>query len=109
MSREKILIVDDEEHVLTQLRWGLQDEYEVLTASSSDEARRQVREERPSVVTLDLTLRPDGGPEDGLQLLDEFVDGYPLTKVIMVTGNDDPQNALVAIQRGSVDWYAKPI
>ena len=109
MSREKVLIVDDEEHILSQLRWGLQDEYEVLTASSPDEARRQVREERPSVVTLDLTLRPGGGPEDGLQLLDEIVDQYPLTKVVMVTGNDDPQNALLAIHRGAVDWYAKPI
>ncbi len=109
MSREKILIVEDEEHILSQLRWGLQDEYEVLTASSPEEARRLVREERPAVVTLDLTLRPGGGPEDGLQLLDEIVDEYPLTKVIMVTGNSEPQNALVAIHRGAVDWYAKPI
>jgi two-component system, NtrC family, response regulator len=109
MSREKILIVDDEEHILSQLRWGLQDEYEVLTASSPDEARQRVREEHPSVVTLDLTLRPGGGPEDGLQLLDEIVDEHPLTKVIMVTGNDDPKNALVAILRGAVDWYAKPV
>jgi two-component system, NtrC family, response regulator len=109
MSREKVLIIDDEEAILNQLRWGFQEEYEVFTASSPDEARRLLREERPSVVTLDLTLRPDGGPEDGLQLLDEIVDLYPLTKVVMVTGNDDPQNALLAIHRGAVDWYAKPI
>ena len=109
MNREKILIVDDEEHVLGQLRWGLQDEYEVLTASTLEEARRQLREGRPSVVTLDLTLSSGGGPEEGLLLLDEIVDQYPLTKVVMVTGNDDPQNALLAIHRGAVDWYAKPV
>jgi len=109
MSAEKILIVDDEESIRGQLTWGLKDEFEVVTAATPDEARQRLREERPSVVTLDLTLRPGGGPEDGLQLLDEIVDQYPLTKVVMVTGNDDPQNALVAIHRGAVDWYSKPI
>ena len=109
MSREKILIVDDEESILNQLRWGLEDEYEVHTASSAEEAQRLLREEHPAVVTLDLTLRPGGPPEEGLHLLDEIVDHYPLAKVIMVTGNDNPENALTAIHRGAVDWYSKPI
>ncbi len=109
MSRDRVLIVDDEEPILSQLRWGLQDEYEITLASSAEEARRALREAQPSVVTLDLTLRPGGSPEEGLRLLDEIVDQYPLTKVIMVTGNDDPQNALIAIRRGAVDWYSKPI
>ena len=109
MNRDKILVVDDEEPIRNQLKWGLQEEYEVLLAASAEEARRALREERPAVVTLDLTLRSGGGPEEGLQLLDEIVDQFPSTKVIMVTGNDDPQNALIAIQRGAVDWYAKPI
>jgi two-component system NtrC family response regulator len=109
MSQEKVLIVDDEGFILDQLRWGLKDEYEILTAASADEARRAMREARPSVVTLDLTLRPGGSADEGLQLLDEILDQHPLTKVIMVTGNDDPQNALLAIHRGAVDWYSKPI
>ncbi|HVP15086.1 MAG TPA: PEP-CTERM-box response regulator transcription factor [Terriglobales bacterium] len=109
MKREKVLIVDDEEAILSQLKWGLQDEYDVVTASSVEAARRALQEERPSVVTLDLTLRRGGSPDEGLQLLDEIVDDHPGTKVVMVTGNDDPGNALTAIQRGAVDWYAKPI
>jgi two-component system NtrC family response regulator len=109
MNHEKVLIVDDEEPILDQLKWGLQDDYEVLVAASPEEARRLLRKERPGVVTLDLTLRPGGSPEDGLRLLEEVVEQYPLTKVIMVTGNDDPQNALTAIERGAVDWYSKPI
>ena len=109
MSRDKVLIVDDEEFILTQLRWGLQEDYDVLTASSPDEARKRLREDRPSVVTLDLTLRSGGGPEEGLGLLDEIVDQFPLTKVVMVTGNEDPRNALIAIERGAVDWYPKPV
>ncbi len=109
MSLEKILIVDDEESIRNQLRWGLAEEYDVHTAGNAAEARRVLQEERPAVVTLDVTLGPaDAGPE-GLDLLDEIVERHPLTKVVMVTGNDSRENALAAIRRGAVDWYAKPI
>src|SRR5262249_11101999 len=47
--------------------------------------------------------------EEGMTLLGEIVEQYPLTKVVMVTGNASRENAILAIQRGAVDWYAKPI
>ena len=109
MSLEKVLIIDDEESILNQLKWGLADEYQVLTAATPEDAQRVLRDERPAVVTLDLALRPGGPPTDGLALLDDIVDRYPLTKVIMVTGNESRENALTAIRRGAIDWYAKPI
>jgi two-component system NtrC family response regulator len=108
MTREKILIVDDEESIRSQLKWGLEDQYEVLTAATADEARRALREERPRVVTLDVALSRTGG-EEGMALLDEIVDLYPITRVVMVTGSESREQALLAIQRGAVDWYAKPI
>jgi len=109
LSLEKILIVDDEESILNQLRWGLAGEYDVVTASTADEARRSLRDDKPAVVTLDVTLGPPSAGPEGLDLLDEIVERHPLTKVIMVTGNDRRENALAAIERGAVDWYAKPI
>ena len=109
MSLEKILIVDDEESILNQLRWGLAGEYEVLTASNMEEARRMMRDEKPSIVTLDVTLGPPSAGPEGMELLDEIVEKHPLTKVIMVTGNDSRENAIASIRRGAVDWYAKPI
>jgi len=110
MSAERILIVDDEESIRNQLRWGLADEYDVHTAATADEARRILRDQKPSVVTLDVTLSPPGGPaEEGLELLDEIVDRHPFTKVIMVTGNERRENALLALKHGAVDWYSKPI
>ena len=96
MAGEPILIVDDEESILTQLRWGLADEYDVKTASNAAEARRLLAETRPKVVTLDVTLTPRGSGEDGFMLLDEILDRYPLTKVVMVTGNDKEQVGQVA-------------
>jgi len=109
-EREPVLIVDDEESIRNQLRWGLSDEFEVLTAANADEARKMLREARPRLVTLDVTLTARGtGAEDGMALLGEIVDLYPRTKVIMVTGNASRENAILAIERGAVDWYAKPI
>jgi two-component system NtrC family response regulator len=109
MKLDTILIVDDEDSIRNQLRWGLAEEYEIHTAGTAEEARRLLREEKPAVVTLDVTLGPAGGRPEGLELLDEIVENHPLTKVIMVTGNDSRENALTAIRRGAVDWYAKPI
>jgi len=110
MSREKLLIVDDEESIRNQLKWGLADDYEVLVAGDPTEAMRLLRHERPALVTLDVALNTPGGPPDeGLQLLDEIVGRFPLTKIIMVTASDSRENALLAIRRGAVDWYAKPI
>src|SRR5437870_590521 len=110
MSQEKILIVEDEESILNQLRWGLADEYQVLCAKDVEEARRLLRTERPSLVTLDVALGGPGRPgEEGLELLDEILDQHPHTKVVMVTGNTNRENALLALRRGAVDWYGKPI
>jgi two-component system NtrC family response regulator len=110
MSGEKILIVDDEESIRNQLRWGLAGEFEVHTAANPEEAMRALREHRPAVVTLDLALDAAGlHPEQGIDLLDAIVEEFPLTKVIMVTGNESRESALLAIQRGAVDYYAKPI
>ena len=54
--------------------------------------------------------RGPGRPGDeGLELLDEIVDQHPNVKVVMVTGNTNRENALLAIRRGAVDWYGKPI
>ncbi len=109
MSLEKVLIVDDEDSIRNQLRWGLAEQYEIHTAGTADEARRLMKEVKPAVVTLDVTLGPAGGRPEGLELLDEIVERHPGTKVIMVTGNESRENALAAIRRGAVDWYAKPI
>jgi len=108
MSASTVLIVDDNPSILNQFKWGLKDEFEILTAANPEEARRLMKEHRPSVVTLDVDLKtPAGGGEEGLQLLDEFMDAYPSSKFIMVTANDNREVSLAAIRRGAVDWFAK--
>jgi two-component system NtrC family response regulator len=91
------------------MRWSFT-EYEVAVADDRESAIEQLRKIRPPVVTLDLGLPPDpANASEGIALLEEIQRIAPSTKVIVVTGNDDRDNALKAIGLGAYDFYQKPI
>ncbi|HMV38272.1 PEP-CTERM-box response regulator transcription factor [Plasticicumulans sp.] len=105
----KLLIVEDDPGLQSQLRWCFAD-YEVLTADSRDSAIAQLRRHEPPIVTLDLGLPPDpANATEGLATLQEILQLLPSTKVIVVTGNDDRDNALQAVAAGAYDFYQKPV
>jgi two-component system NtrC family response regulator len=108
--KAKILLVDDEESILTQMRWALESDYEVFTTASESEASKIFEKEKPPVVTLDLSLNPQT-PADlgGMRLLEQILSQEPSTRAIVVTGNSDHTNALRAVRLGAFDYYAKPI
>ncbi|HHJ80977.1 MAG TPA: PEP-CTERM-box response regulator transcription factor, partial [Candidatus Tenderia electrophaga] len=84
--------------------------YEVFIASDRPEAINLLRRHEPAVVLLDLGLPPD--PEnasEGLAALEEILALAPSTKVIVVTGNDERENAVKAIAKGAYDFYQKPV
>lgn len=106
---EKLLIVDDDIGIQKQLKWSLAD-YEVVLADNKESAIAAVRRHEPKVVTLDLGLPPDAAnASEGLAALKEILSIAPHTKVIVITGNDDRENALTAIELGAYDFYQKPV
>lgn len=106
---EKILVVDDDLGIQKQLKWCLTD-YEVVFASDRATAIAHLRRFEPKVVTLDLGLPPDpANATEGLRALEEILSLAPRTKVIVVTGNNDKENALRAVELGAYDFYQKPI
>ena len=106
---EKLLIVDDDLGIQKQLKWSLAD-YEVVLADNREAAIAAVRRHEPKVVTLDLGLPPDAAnASEGLAALQEILTIAPHTKVIVITGNDDRENALKAIALGAYDFYQKPV
>jgi len=109
MDKPKILIVDDEEGIRTQLKWALDKDYTTFMAEDSDTALNQAEKEKPDIVLLDITLSPYEGKEEGMMLLQKFLQHDSLTKVIMITGNDTRENALKAINLGAYDFYSKPV
>lgn len=107
---EKLIIVEDNEEIRSQLRWGLSKEYEVLVAGDRPEALLLFKKHLPKVITLDLGLPPDeAGCEEGFRCLEDVLRLSPATKVIMITGNEVNENALRAVQNGAYDYYRKPL
>jgi two-component system NtrC family response regulator len=105
----KLLIVEDDLGVQKQLKWFF-DGYEVLTAEDREAALAQVRRHEPTVITLDLGLPPDpANAREGLAVLEAVLSMAPHTKVVVVTGNDERENAITAIGLGAYDFYEKPV
>jgi two-component system NtrC family response regulator len=82
----------------------------VLIAGTRADALAQLRRFEPPVVLQDLGLPPDPeGVNEGMQTLRETLSLAPGTKVIVVTGNNDRDNAVRAVSLGAYDFYQKPV
>ncbi len=108
-SNCKLLIVEDDPGLQNQLKWSF-DDFEVVVAEDRTSALTQLRRHEPCVVTLDLGLPPDpGGVSEGFAVLEELLKLAPDTKIIVVTGHDDKNNAVRAIGLGAYDFFEKPV
>src|ERR1700694_1942291 len=106
----KLLIVDDDEEIRTQMKWALTQDYEVVLAEDRASAVSAFQEHRPAVVLLDLGLPPHPGtPEEGLAVLSEIAGHDQFTKVIIGSGQGERNNALQAIGAGAYDFLTKPV
>jgi len=104
-----LLVVEDNPGIQKQLKWAFEG-YQVHLAGDRETATTQLKKHDIPVVTLDLGLPPDpANASEGLAALKEMLKLAPHTKIIVVTGNDDRQNALEAISYGAYDFYQKPI
>lgn len=108
--KPKLLIVDDDEEIRTQMRWSLGSDYEIFQAGNREGAVQQFQENKPPVVLLDLGLPPRPNlVDEGMNTLAEIVQIEPKTKVIIISGQGERENALEAIGRGAFDFMSKPV
>ncbi len=108
-QKKTLLVVEDDLGLQGQLRWSFEG-IEVNVAGDRESALAQLRRFEPAVVTLDLGLPPDpGGVSEGFATLEQILALAPDTKVVVVTGHDDRNNAVRAIGMGAYDFYEKPI
>ncbi len=104
-----VLVVEDDPGLSKQLKWSLE-AYDTVFAGNRADAIAQLRRHEPPVVLLDLGLPPDAeGVSEGFETLRETLSLAPATKVIVVTGNADRDNALKAVRFGAFDFYQKPV
>jgi two-component system NtrC family response regulator len=109
-EKPKLLIVDDDELICTQMKWALSHDYTVSLAADRRSALEAFRAERPTVVLLDLGLPPhSGSPEEGLAALNEMLTIDSMTKIIIISGQGEKNSALQAIGAGAYDFLSKPV
>ena len=106
MSREKVLIVDDEVSARTGLAslissWN----YKTESAENGEKALALIPQFEPSVVVTDLVM-----PEmDGMTLLKKIKEDYSNLAVIMLTAQASIDTAVEAIKEGAYDYLEKPV
>jgi two-component system, NtrC family, response regulator len=108
-TNRTILVVDDEKGIRQQMYFALKGDYTVLQAEDSQSAMQQVRQGRPAVVCLDLSLTGAEDEREGLDLIGRFLEIDPALKIIMVTAHGQKENALLCIDRGAYDFFSKPV
>jgi len=105
-TKATILIVDDEASILDSLTGILEDEgYEVITASSGEDALSQYSSANPDVILLDVWMPGIDGVET-LKQLREKNENIP---VIMISGHSNIDIAVQAIKMGAYDFLEKPL
>jgi DNA-binding response OmpR family regulator len=103
--KSHILIVDDEEIVLTGLAGNLAElGYRVTTAGSARDALARMSEEPADLVLTDLVMEE----MDGLGLLRSVREKHPTVPVIVITGHGTASSALEAMRHGAADYIQKP-
>lgn len=107
MGVKKIIIVEDEEHIIELLKFNLEKEgYEISVAMDGIEALRKIDLESPDLILLDLML-----PEiDGLEIL-KRVKMNSSTKhipIIMVTAKGEEIDKVIGLEFGADDYISKP-
>ena len=106
-SQKTLLVVEDDPGLQKALRWAFEG-FKVITAEDRETAITHLRRYEPHVVTLDLGLPPDpGGATEGLATLQEIISLMPNTKVIVVTGNNDRENAIPRHRSGRLAFFSK--
>ena len=93
MAKDRVLIVDDDPGIRTQLKWALNKDYRLSFAESASEALKLAEEEKPDLIALDIALSSIEGAKDGLDILEDLLQIDPYIKIIMITGHDEKQNA----------------
>jgi two-component system response regulator RegA len=106
LSGRPLLLVDDDATFVRVLARALGSRgFEVITATSFDEARALARRHHPRYCVLDLKL----GEDNGLRLIPDLHTLVPDIRVLLLTGYASIATAVEAIKRGAHDYLAKPV
>ncbi len=107
MSKNKVLIVDDEKDILDLISDIVDDAgFIPLKAKNSSETFEIISEKAPEAVILDIWLKES--ELDGLGILEFMKKKYADIPVIMISGHGNIETALKSLKLGAYDYIEKP-
>ena len=100
----RLLVVEDDDHIRTALRWALEDEgYDVAEAGSGEEALQAIAVSAPDLMLVDLML----GSMDGVAVIRHVRRSLDLP-IIVVSARADTSDIETALDAGADDYVTKP-
>ncbi|RAK21269.1 two-component system alkaline phosphatase synthesis response regulator PhoP [Anoxybacillus vitaminiphilus] len=102
---KKVLVVDDEQSIVTLLQYNLQQAgFEVITANDGEEGMNKAVIEQPDLMILDLML-----PKlDGIEVCKQLRQQKVMTPILMLTAKDDEFDKVLGLELGADDYMTKP-
>jgi len=107
MSDKRILVVDDEEHIVELIKFNLEKNgYKVITADNGRDALEIAKEQHPDLVLLDLMLPGI----DGLEVCKEIRKEASISNmpIIMITAKGEELDKILGLELGADDYITKP-
>lgn len=107
MAEEKILIVDDEEHIRELIKFNLEKNgYRVICADNGLDALNMTKEENPHLLLLDLMLPG----MDGYDVCKEIRKDNSIssTPIVMITAKGEEFDKVLGLELGADDYITKP-
>ena len=107
MAQEKILVVDDESHIVELISYNLNSAgYKVVTANNGLDAVKIAIEEKPALILLDLMIPG----MDGFDVCKEIRGNKELkgTSIIMLTAKGEEFDKILGLELGADDYITKP-
>jgi DNA-binding NtrC family response regulator len=101
---KKLLIVDDDPHLLESLRVVFGGLYKIRTALSAEAASESMEQEQPDVMLLDIILPGI----DGIEFLHIVRKKHPQLPVVMISGVSSIRPVMKALDMGASDYIRKP-
>jgi diguanylate cyclase (GGDEF)-like protein len=103
-TRPSVLIIDDDEQVRNLLRSILEEEFDCSTASSAEDAITLLKTLKFDLVASDINM----GGISGLELVPYVLKQSPETVVVMISGQQNMDAAVLAMRAGAFDYITKP-
>ena len=100
----RLLVVEDDDHIRTALRWALEDEgYLVDEAVSGEDACDRLSRSVPDMMVVDLML----GALDGFAVIRAVRRDHDMP-IIVVSARADTHDVVAALEAGADDYVTKP-